>query len=161
MNSGKIRGFTLIEIIVVLAILSTVIALTLFSFQKSKINNTIRLASRQLLSDMEYAKSIAEKNAQSSSLVFSNSPKSYAIMDESSRILKKVTLDSAITWSAYSYTVSTYESCSTVTFYSNSSASSNYTVSLNNDKCPKNFTLSIRKATGSAKLSETDKVITN
>jgi len=161
MNSEKIHGFTLIEIIVVLAILSTVIALTLFSFQKSRINSTIRLASRQLLSDMEYAKSIAEKNAQSSSIVFYTSPNSYAIMDESSNILKKVNIDSAITWSAYSYTVSAYEACSTVTFYSNSTASSNYTVSLSNDRCPRNFTLSIRKATGSSRLSESDKIITN
>jgi len=161
MSSGKKRGFTLIEIVVVLGILGVVLGLVLFSFQKSKLNNTVRLASRQLVSDMEYAKSIAEKNADTASLAYTSSDNSYAIKDGNNRILKKVVLDSAITWTAYSFTVSSYEACTSVTFYSNSSASSNYSVSLNNANCPRNFTLSIRKATGSVKLSETDKLVTN
>jgi len=161
MSSGKKSGFTLIEIVVVLGILGVVLGLVLFSFQKSKLNNTLRLASRQLVSDMEYTKSIAEKNADTASLAYTSTDNSYAIKDASNRVLKKVVLDSAITWTAYSFTVSSYEACTTVTFYSNSSASSNYTVSLNNANCPKNFTLSIRKATGSVKLSETGKLVTN
>ncbi|GEM_PF-1903053 len=160
MSSARIRGFTLIEIIVVLGILAVILGLTLFSFQKSKINNTLRLASRQLVSDMDYARSIAEKNAQSSSVVFSGFPgNSYEVKDEGNRILKRVNLDSIITWSAYSRTVSSYMACNTITFYSNSSAAWDYSISLNNDKCPKNFTLSIRKASGSIKLVETDKLI--
>ena len=156
-------GFTLIEVVVVMAIFSVVVGLIVFSYRKGKVNNELRLASRELLADLDYTKSLAQKNAVDSGLTLQSSPSgaSYTIGDSDGQVYRKVSLPEGITCTAYTHTVSAYGSCSTVTFYSNSTTAFDYTISLENSATSKLFVITILGTTGMLKLSETEKLVSN
>ena len=83
---GRIRGFTLVELLIVIAIIS-IAALTAIPMMSSAASMQIRSAANMLTADLEYAKSMAISRAQNFSVVFDASADSYRIEDQYGNVL--------------------------------------------------------------------------
>jgi len=83
---GRIRGFTLVELLIVIAIIS-IAALTAIPMMSSAAGMQIRSAANMLTADLEYAKSMAISRAQNFSVVFDVSADSYRIEDQYGNVL--------------------------------------------------------------------------
>jgi prepilin-type N-terminal cleavage/methylation domain-containing protein len=83
---GRIRGFTLVELLIVVAIIS-IAALTAIPMMSSAASMQIRSAANMLAADLEYAKSMAISRAQNYSVVFDVGAESYQIEDQYGNVL--------------------------------------------------------------------------
>jgi prepilin-type N-terminal cleavage/methylation domain-containing protein len=77
---GRITGFTLVELLIVVAIIS-IAALTAIPMMSSAASMQIRSAANMLTADLEYAKSMAISRGQNYSMVFDQNADSYWIED--------------------------------------------------------------------------------
>jgi prepilin-type N-terminal cleavage/methylation domain-containing protein len=80
------RGFTLIELLIVVVIIS-IAALTAIPMMSSAAGMQIRSAANMIISDIEYAKSMAISRAQNYSVVFDTATESYRIEDQYGNVL--------------------------------------------------------------------------
>jgi prepilin-type N-terminal cleavage/methylation domain-containing protein len=83
---GSIKGFTLVELLIVIAIIS-IAALTAIPMMSSAAGMQIRSAANMLTADLEYAKSMAISRAQYFSVIFDVSAESYRIEDQYGNLL--------------------------------------------------------------------------
>ncbi|MCD4831221.1 MAG: GspH/FimT family protein [Anaerohalosphaeraceae bacterium] len=85
-DKNRHKGFTLIEIIIVVVILAIIslVAVPMFS---SAASSQVRAAANMIVSDIEYAKSMAITSGVNYSVVFDTTAESYKIVDANSNVI--------------------------------------------------------------------------
>jgi len=83
----KSRAFTLVEVLVCLAIAAGLLALLFISLSKSRQNTQVRLQGQMLVSDLRLARSLA--TTEGTALVDFTTSGSYLVKDSSGRARKK------------------------------------------------------------------------
>lgn len=136
------RGFTLLEMLIVIAILGTLLAIGIPKFRTSQANNELRLAAVQLSSDLKYARQIGVATG-GSTVDFTAPPqgyaRGYAIKNFSGQVLKRSGIPSSATWTLLA---------DTVTFSANGVASAGGNTTLTSLQTGKTATVSLTAATG-------------
>lgn len=132
-----IRGFTFVELIIVLVIVSFVMALGLVRISKAKAGTQVKMQAQMLVSDLKFARSLAIVEG-SSSVDFSSSSY-YDIKSSSGKLKKRVSYYSGISITyptgskVYNFTQSGKTDHGGSFIISKSGANRSYTVTLTQD----------------------------
>ena len=140
------RGFSLLEMIIVIAILGILLAIGIPNFRASQANNELRLAAVQLSSDLKYARQAGVATG-GSTVDFTSPPqgyaRGYAISNSSGQVLKRSGIPSSATWTLLA---------NTITFSANGVASAGGDITLTSLRTGKTATVSLTAATGMVKV---------
>ncbi|MFH0803454.1 MAG: GspH/FimT family pseudopilin [bacterium] len=136
------RGFSLLEMLIVLSILGTLLMIGIPRFRASQANNELRLAAVQLSSDLKYARQLGVATG-GSTVDFTFHPpgyaRGYAISNASGQVLKRIGIPSSATWTLLA---------NTITFSANGVASAGGNTTLTSLQTGKTATVSLTAATG-------------
>ena len=136
------RGFSLLEMLIVISILGTLLMIGIPRFRASQANNELRLAAVQLCSDLKYARQIGVATG-GSTVDFTAPPtgyaRGYAISNASGQVLKRCGIPSSATWTLLA---------NTITFSANGVASAGGNTTLTSLQTGKTSTVSLTAATG-------------
>ncbi len=152
-NRMKSKGFSLLEMLAVIALLAILFSIGIPSFMRGRINATAREEARELLADLQLAQSYAKTAGSTAKLEWDN-PKSespgYRVLDNDGVVRKKKTFESRI-YADFSGWPGT-----SVEFYGNGSASheGSIQVKVRGAEGQKRFDYSIVKATGLINFKE-------
>lgn len=147
------KGFSLLEVIVVVAFIAILFALGVPSFMQGRVNAAAREEARELLADLDAAKNYAIAGGGTSKLQW-NSPKNnssgYKILDTDGNVRKTKTFNQKVFADFSEWAGNSIE------FYSNGSSSHNgsFYVKVKGAEDKKHFKLSITKSTGLVSFSE-------
>lgn len=89
-------GFTLLEIIIVLAIISIITIISVTVFKTAQPNLNLRAATREVASDLRYAQQLAVTEQIIYSVNFNKTQGSYTITKAGGQVIKNVQINSQI-----------------------------------------------------------------
>lgn len=152
-NLKKTKGFTLIEILIVLAIAIIILSIGIPTFIRGKKNAALKTQALTLKADLELTRTIAKAKSANARLDFdspSNNSGSYTVKEPDGTVKRRVTFDQGVTadFSALTGT-------GNLEFRGNGSCVKNGNITV---KCTggttKTITINISSATGRVKLTE-------
>jgi len=152
MNLNR-KGFSLIEIIIVISILAVILAIGMPYFFKSKANTQLRNTARELKITLEMTRSEAKADGANVGIEFvgtDNQISGHKVKDETGRVIKSVTFPDGVTGDITGLTSTPLE------FKSNGSITTDGTIVIRSSKSNKYFTLTLVKTTGLVTIDETN-----
>lgn len=149
-------GFTVIEFLIVIAIMAILVAVGVPYFSKSKANQQVSFAAKELKHNLEYLRSVAVKqgtveSGESKPRLDFDSPNTastgYVLKDKNGNQIKKVAFEGGV-YADYSNVTGT------VSFSPRGACDASGYVLIKNDKAAKYFKIEIVSSTGLVKFEE-------
>jgi prepilin-type N-terminal cleavage/methylation domain-containing protein len=141
------EGFSLVEVLLVIALLGILLAIGIPTFRASQSNHEMRLAAGQLSADLKYARQTGMSTG-GSTVDFTSPPpgcpRGYSIKDSSGQVVKMTGIPDSVNWTL---------PADTITFSANGSASTGGSITLTSRCTGRTATVSLTAATGMVTVS--------